>query len=109
MAESINCNACASIKLIDPSFIVNGLGTSECTSLKNNTGLVASSGHNNETDLNNLNDCLIGNMANELAKYDVCDWKAFDGNLVSNLWNMNKALICAIAGMQTKINALENR
>lgn len=108
MAES-NCRACADIRTIDPSLIINGLGTNECTSLKNNTGIVASSGHNNETDLNNLNDCLIGNMVAELEKYDVCDWKSFEENLVPNLWTMNKALICAIAGMQAKINALQNQ
>ena len=51
---NVNCSACEDLRQTDPNLIVNGIGDSECASLQNDTGLVASSGHNDCTDLNNL-------------------------------------------------------
>ena len=104
---ALNCNSCQEIRELDPSFILNGFSDSECASLKNNTGLVPTSGNDNETDLNNLADCLIGTVASEIAKYDLCDWKEYMSRLAPNEWTMFKALICTIAGLQAKVDALE--
>lgn len=104
---AINCNACNEIREIDPSLILNGFTDVECASFKNNTGLSPDSGNNNETDLNSMNDCLIGNLAAEVEKYDVCDWREYTMQMAPNEWTMFKALICAIAGLQAKVDALE--
>ena len=101
---NVNCEACESIRQTDPSLIVNGIGDTECASLKNNTGLVPSSGHEDEEDLHNLNDCLVGNMATEVDAYDVCDWKTFMKKFIPNLWTTLKAIICAIGGLWTKVD-----
>lgn len=101
---NMNCEACESIRQIDPSLIVNGIGDTECASLKNNTGLTPSSGHEDEEDLHNLNDCLVGNMATEVDAYDVCDWKTFMKKFIPNVWTTLKAIICAIGGLWTKVD-----
>lgn len=106
MANTISCEACEEIRQNDPSFVVNGLGDTECASLQNDTGLVASSGNNDCEDLNNLNDCLVGNMATEVEAYDVCDWKTFMKRFIPNLWTTLKAIICAICGIWTNIHNL---
>lgn len=105
MAE-INCSACQEIRETSPEFVVNGLTDEICASLQNDTGLSATSGNDDCTDLNNLNDCLIGNMETEVDAYDVCDWKEFMKNFIPNLWTVLKAMICAICGIWTNIHNL---
>jgi len=74
--------------------------------MKNDTGLVASSGHNDCEDLTDMNDCLIGNEDAELEKYDTCDWKKFMHRFIPNLWTLQSAIICAICGIWTNIHNL---
>lgn len=105
MAE-INCSACEELRQEAPQLACNGFDDSMCTSLQNDTGLVASSGHNDCTDLNNLNDCLIGNQEAEVDLYEVCDWKEFMKQFIPNLWTTLKAMICAICGVWTNIHSL---
>ena len=105
---NVNCSACDDIRETDPSLIVNGWSSTECTSMKNNTGLSPSSGHSDFTDLNNMADCLIGNMESEIEAYDVCDWKDFMRRFIPNLWTMLKGIICAIGGLWTKVNCTYN-
>lgn len=105
MAE-LNCGACEELRQTSPEFIVNGLTDDICTSLANDTGLNASDSNDDCTDLNNLNDCLIGNMETEVDAYDVCDWKAFMKMLIPNIWTTIKAIICAICGIWTNIHRL---
>lgn len=104
-----NCSACDELREKSPNLIVNGLGETECTSLKNNTGLNPSSGNDDCTDLENLNDCLVGNMADEVDAYDVCDWKDFTKKLIENIWTVLKGIICAICGIWVRILNLESR
>ena len=101
---NLNCTACENLMNDVPELIVNGLNDSMCTSLKNDTGLTTSNANNDCTDLNDMNDCLIGNMETEIEKYDVCDWKSFTKKFISNLWTMLKAIICAICGIWTNIH-----
>ena len=101
-----NCAACDDIREVDPNLLINGIGSSECTSLKNDTGLVASSGHNDCTDLEDLNDCLVKNMATEINSYNACSWKDFMKLFINNLWTTLKAMICAICGIWTNIHNL---
>lgn len=105
MAE-LNCSACDDIRELDPNFVVNGFGDDECASLQNDTGLTADSGHDDFTDLNLMNDCLVGVPSVEVDKYDVCDWKTYMKRLVPNLWTTFKGIICAIGGIWTNIHRL---
>lgn len=106
---NMNCEACESIRQNDPSFVINGLGDEECASLGNDTGLVPSSGNDDCEDLNNINDCLVGNMATEVDAYDVCDWKPFMKKFIPNVWTTFKAIICAICGIWTNIHNIWER
>ncbi len=104
-----NCSACDDLRENSPNLIVNGLGDTECTSLANNTGLNPSSGHNDCDDLHDLNDCLIGNMEQEIDAYDVCDWKEYMRKFVENTWTVFKGIICAICGIWVNIANLRKR
>lgn len=98
---NINCEACSDLRADAPNVVVNGLTDIECASLSNNTGLNPSSGNDDCTDLNNLNDCLVGSMEEEVEAYDVCEWKPFMKKFIPNLWTTLKAIICAICGLWT--------
>lgn len=102
----INCSACSSLNEHASEFVVNGVTDAVCTSLKNNTGFNASAGVDDCEDLDLANDCLIGNMADEIEAYDVCDWKEYMKKFVPNVWNVLKAIICAICGLWTNITNL---
>lgn len=106
---NLNCDACSDIREIDPNLIVNGWSSTECTSFKNDTGLSPSSGHNDCTDLQLMNDCLIGNMEAEVDAYDVCDWKDFIKKVLKNLWTVLSAIRCAICGLWTNVHALQEQ
>lgn len=109
MAVLKNCAACDELRNDAPNLVVNGMTSTECTSLKNNTGLNPSSGNNDCTDLDNMNDCLIGNLYEEVDMYDVCDWKEFTKNMLDNVWTMFKAIICAICGLWIKVTNILSR
>lgn len=94
-----SCDACEELRQTSTNFVVNGITDTECASLANDTGLSPSSGNNDCTDLNNINDCLVGNMEEEVEAYDVCDWKEFMKKFIPNLWTTLKAIICAICGI----------
>ncbi len=72
-----NCSACNTLQEKSADFVQNGVTTTVCTSLKNDTGFSASNGNNDCTDLDLANDCLIGNMEDEIDAYEVCDWKTY--------------------------------
>lgn len=107
MAE-VNCSACEELRQEVPLLLCNGFDDNMCASLKNDTGLSASSGHNDCTDLNNMNDCLVGNLEAEVDAYEVCDWKEFVKTLIPNIWTMFKGIICAICGIWTNIHHILN-
>lgn len=102
-----NCSSCEDLRTTSPNFVVNGITDTECTSLQNDTGLNPSSGHDDCTDLDNINDCLVGNMADEVEAYDVCDWKTYMKKFVPNVWTTIKSIICAICGLWTISHKLE--
>lgn len=104
-----SCNSCDDLRNTSSSFVVNGVTSAICTSLKNDTGLNPSSGHNDCTDLDDVNDCLVGNMAEEVEAYDVCDWKSYMKKFVPNVWTTLKSIICAICGIWTNIHNIITR
>lgn len=97
-----SCQSCADLQNDAPGLIVNGMTTTERTSLANNTGLSPGNANNDCTDLNNMNDCLIGNLESEVDAYDVCDWKEYTKNFVDNTWTVFAGVIAAICGLWTK-------
>lgn len=101
-----DCSACDDLRQTDPSFVVNGLGDTQCASLQNNTGLNPSSGNDDCEDLNAMNDCLVKNMETEIDSYNVCSWKVYMKALVDNLWTMFKGIICSICGLWAKVNCV---
>lgn len=102
-----NCQACSDLQENSPEFVLNGVTDNVHNALINDNGFNTSSGHNDCTDLNNANDCLIGNMEDEIDSYEVCDWKLFMPNFIHNLWTVLKAIISAICGLWTKVNKHE--
>lgn len=100
----LNCMACEEIRQEVPELVTDGFTEEMCASFKNDTGLNPSSGHDDCEDLNNLNDCLIGNMETEIDLYDTCEWKPFTKKFIDNLWTTLKAMICAICGLWTNIH-----
>lgn len=106
---NVNCKACEDVKSVAPTLACEGFSDEMCTSLQNDTGLSADGGNNDCTDLDNLNDCLIGNEDANVELYEVCDWKKFMHEFIPNLWTMLKAIICAICGIWTNIHNLWNK
>lgn len=106
MAATRNCESCSDLQENSSEFVVNGVTENVCTSLKNNMGFNASSGHDDCTDLEYANDCLIGNMEDEVDAYEVCDWKEFMTTFIHNLWSVLKAIICAICGIWTHLDLI---
>ena len=106
MSNTINCNACETLRDEAPEFMLNGMTDDECLSLKNNTGLSASSGNDDCTDLDLMNDCLIGNMTEEIEAESTCNWKPFVKRYIGNSWNMFKGIVCSICGLWENIRKL---
>ncbi|MGL4695173.1 hypothetical protein [Enterococcus larvae] len=104
------CSACEGLKEYAPNFVVNGITDKECNSLQNDTGLNPDLApkHNNCQDMNDMLDCLVGTLQDKLPAYDVCDWKEYMDQLMTNLYNMQKALICSDCGQWKKIHEIED-
>lgn len=103
MAE---CKACEDLRNDAPEFAENGVTDAVCNSLKNDTGLDASNGHNNCTDMDNATKCLIGNMVDELERYDTCTWKKFMKIFLTNLFAILNAINCSLCGVWVNIHNL---
>lgn len=110
MAE-IDCTICEELKDTSVEFISQGITDNICTSLANDTGLNPELPvlHTDCEDLDVMNDCLIGRPADELEKYDVCEWKKFMRKYIGNLYTMFKGLVCAVCGLWTNIHNLWKR
>ena len=102
--SDINCSACEELRTEAPAFATNGVTSAVCASLKNDTGLSSTNGHNNETDMKDAIDCLIGRMDDELEAYDVCNWKDFMHKWIPNNYETLKALLCSDSGQWANIH-----
>ncbi len=104
MADNVYCEACETLKTQDPNLVVNGITDTECNYLQNDDGIT---GENDDcTDLNTMNDCLIGSMGDEAEISPMCNWREYMEKLATNMWTMNKAFICTICGLWTNVHHL---
>lgn len=103
-----NCTSCNDLRENAPDFVTNGVTSAVCTSMKNDTGLNPSLSpkHTDCADLEDVNDCLIGNLEDAIEAYDICDWKDFMRTMIPNLYNTIKLMICALCGVWTNIHNL---
>lgn len=108
--SSIDCGACQELRENAPEFVENGVTSTVCTSLQNDTGLNPNLTvtHTDAEDLHTANDCLIGQMDAQLEAFDTCDWKKFMHRFIPNVYEMLKAIICSLKGIWLKIHVLEN-
>ena len=104
--SKIDCNSCQELRDNAPEFVQNGVTDRVCNSLKNDTGFNPSLSvtRTDCEDLDAANDCLIGELDDQIEAYDVCDWKKFMHKLLPNLYELLKAMICAICGIWTMIH-----
>ena len=103
-----SCTACNDLREYAPDFVVNGTSDEVMEHLEKNEGLSGASGHKNCGDLLDVNDCLIGNMEDELDAYDVCEWKDFMGAFIPNLYETIKAMIASACGQWCAIDYMFN-
>lgn len=103
-----NCLACEDLKEYAPEFVVNGVTEAVCNSLVKNNGLNPNLSvlHNNCSDLQDVNDCLIGALGDTLPAYDICDIKDYLEKLTKNIKLMFDALICNECGQWTLLDGL---
>lgn len=109
--SKVDCSSCDDLRKISTSFINNGVTTTICNSLKNDTGLNPNLTvlHTDCEDLDTVNDCLVGVMDSDLEKYDACDWIKFMHRFIPNLHTTFKTIICAICGLWTNIHSILSR
>lgn len=104
------CEACENLREYAANFLMNGVTSTECSSLKKNTGLNPNLKvlHENCEDLNDINDCLIGALGESLSAYDICDLKDYVEKLMANMYTYNQALLCSECGQWNMLNDLRD-
>lgn len=103
-----SCTACNDIREYAPEFALNGVTDNVADHLEKDQGLSGARNHSDCEDLLDVNDCLIGNMVDELDAFDVCDWKDFMAEFIPNLYETIKAMVHSACGQWCAINSLYN-
>lgn len=103
-----SCSACNDLREYAPEFVVNGTTDEVGEHLKNDEGLSGANNHTDCEDLLDVNDCLIGNMIDELDGYEVCDWKDFMAAFIGNMYETIKAMVYSTCGQWCAINSMYN-
>lgn len=103
------CSACERLKEDNLDVLEYGISEKECKSLQKDTGLNPDLKvlHTDCEDLNDMNDCLIGQLGDRIPAEDDCEWKPFATRLMGNLWNVLKGIICAICGLWNVVHCLD--
>lgn len=99
-----SCSACNDLREYAPEFVLNGTTDDVGEHLKNDEGLSGANNHTDCEDLLDVNDCLVGNMIDELDGYDVCDWKDFMAAFIGNMYETIKAMVYSTCGQWCAIN-----
>lgn len=105
------CASCAALRANAPNFILNGVTNTECSSLKNNTGLNPNLSvlHNNCEDLQDVNACINSSLLSQLKALDMCkpaDLKAWLTAAVNNFTVVGDAIICSDCGAWIEIGKI---
>ena len=99
------CSACDSLKATSSNFIQKGVTDTICANLKANQGF-ENKGHNNCTDMHDMNDCLLGGLLEKIDTIDVCDAKEAIKDLEKNLISIIDVMICSDCGQWEEIEKL---
>lgn len=99
------CSACYSLKATSSNFIQKGVTDTICANLKANQGF-ENKGHNNCTDMHDMNDCLLGGLLEKIDTYDVCEIKEAIKDLEKNLISIMDVMICSDCGQWEEIEKL---
>lgn len=99
------CSACDSLKATSSNFIQKGVTDTICANLKANQGF-ENKGHNNCTDMHDMNDCLLGGLLEKIDTIDVCDTKEAIKDLEKNLISIMDVMICSDCGQWEEIEKL---
>lgn len=107
MIENIDvCKACEDLEDYAFHFVANGITDVMCQNLHNDKGLIRANNHTNCEDFHDMNDCLIGGMIDKLPTYDTCDMHEMMADILENLYNLLKGMICSDCGQWEQIHAL---
>ena len=103
---TMNCASCNDLKQVAPELMVTGLTDEMEDSLRKNTGLNPDLTvvHNNEEDITDMIDCLVGRFGQQVDSYDDCDWKGFMKSFIGNLYGVMRASAASEAGMWEAID-----
>ena len=96
----------------DENFCFSEITDEMCKNIGSNEGIHPSAKHSNTTcdDLKALNDLGLGTVHNDLMTLDLCDiaaWKCWLFELISWLWNILRAIICAVCGLWCTIDKMK--
>lgn len=103
-----SCSACNDLRSNAPEFTINGVTDEACESLAMDKGLNPDLDPQRTDcdDLHDINDCLIGNMDDEVESFDVCEWKDFMHQYIPNTYETLKAMICSDCGQWDMLHEL---
>lgn len=101
-----SCTACNDLREYAPEFVLNGTTDNVAEHLKQDEGLSGAEQHTDCEDLLDVNDCLVGNMLDELDAYDVCNWKDFMAAFIGNMYETIKAMVYSQCGQWCAINSM---
>lgn len=106
----MNCSACSDLNEFAPEFMREGVTDTVCTSLQNDTGLNPELNvlHDDYTDLEAINDCVIGTKDAEVDAYNNCDWKEYVHSFIPGLYQYFKAINCTIKGVWGRVTCVYN-
>ena len=107
-----NCEACRNIASNSPEFIVHGVTSTVCDSLKEDTGLNPDliPPQDNCEALQDLVDCYIGGALEKLPAVDLCDIKEeWLEPFMRGLYNLMSAKVCNECGQWDAIHELRRQ
>lgn len=106
MAINDYCEACEALKEYGADFILNGVTDEICASLQRNEGINNNLNplHSNCEDTQDIIDCLIGKLSDDLKAYGQCDWQEYAERFTDNTKAVLDVLACSICGLWAHVD-----